>query len=71
VPLLTLGAWTTFAPSLRIDDVASAARGAVEHLVDLGHRRIGFIGGDPDDPFRFSAPLDRYHGYLAALRPAG
>jgi LacI family transcriptional regulator, repressor for deo operon, udp, cdd, tsx, nupC, and nupG len=70
VPLLTIGAWTTFASSVRIDDVA-AARGAVEHLVDLGHRRLGFIGGDPDDPFRYSAPLDRYHGYLAALRAGG
>jgi LacI family transcriptional regulator, repressor for deo operon, udp, cdd, tsx, nupC, and nupG len=71
VPMLTVGAWTTFAPSVRIDDVASA-RGAVEYLVDLGHRRIGFIGGDPEDPYRFSAaPLDRYHGYLAALRVGG
>jgi LacI family transcriptional regulator, repressor for deo operon, udp, cdd, tsx, nupC, and nupG len=56
--------------SSRIDDVASA-RLAVEHLLALGHRRIGLIGGDTDDPMRFTPPLHRQDGYRDALRDAG
>jgi DNA-binding LacI/PurR family transcriptional regulator len=56
--------------STRIDDVA-AARAAVEHLLSLGHRRIGLISGDTDDPLRFTPPLHRLDGYRQALRAAG
>jgi len=54
----------------RIDDVRGA-RQAVEHLLALGHRRIGLIGGDTDDPMRFTPPLHRRDGYRDALRDAG
>jgi DNA-binding LacI/PurR family transcriptional regulator len=40
---------------------------AARHLVELGHRRIGAIGG-PDDLWSCRARLDGYH---AALRRAG
>jgi DNA-binding LacI/PurR family transcriptional regulator len=56
--------------STRIDDVKSA-RTAVGHLIELGHRRIGLIGGDTDDPMRFTPPLHRADGYRDALREAG
>lgn len=56
--------------STRIDDVASA-RAAVTHLTDLGHRRIGLIGGDTDDPMRFTPPLHRADGYREALTAVG
>jgi DNA-binding LacI/PurR family transcriptional regulator len=56
--------------STRIDDVQSA-RGAVAHLLELGHRRIALIGGDTDDPMRFTPPLHRQDGYHDALRAAG
>jgi LacI family transcriptional regulator, repressor for deo operon, udp, cdd, tsx, nupC, and nupG len=56
--------------STRIDDVGSA-RTAVGHLLELGHRRIGLIGGDTDDPMRFTPPLHRQDGYHEALRDAG
>jgi DNA-binding LacI/PurR family transcriptional regulator len=56
--------------SVRIDDVRSA-RVAVEHLLELGHRRVGLIGGDTDDPMRFTPPLHRRDGYRDALRAAG
>jgi LacI family transcriptional regulator, repressor for deo operon, udp, cdd, tsx, nupC, and nupG len=70
VPLLTLGVWTPSVPSLRIDDVASS-RAAVDHLTDLGHRRIAFLGASDDDPMRFEAPIHRRRGYLDALRTVG
>jgi DNA-binding LacI/PurR family transcriptional regulator len=56
--------------SVRIDDVA-AARQAVDHLLSLGHRRIGLIGGDTDDPMRFTPPHHRRTGYRDALTAAG
>lgn len=56
--------------SVRIDDEA-AARCATRHLIDLGHRRIGFIGGEPDDLLHSAAPADRHHGYLHELSAAG
>jgi LacI family repressor for deo operon, udp, cdd, tsx, nupC, and nupG len=56
--------------SARIDDVA-AARAAVDHLVAAGHRRIGLIGGDTDDPMAFTPPLHRRDGYRDALAAVG
>jgi LacI family transcriptional regulator len=38
-----------------------------KHLLSLGHRRIGFIGGPPDQ----RTSRDRRAGYLRALREAG
>jgi DNA-binding LacI/PurR family transcriptional regulator len=43
----------------------------VRHLVELGHRRIALIGGDTEDPMRFTPPHHRRVGYLEALREAG
>ncbi len=56
--------------SASIDDVA-AARMAADHLVGLGHRRVGLIGGDTDDPMAFTPPLHRRDGYRDALRSVG
>jgi DNA-binding LacI/PurR family transcriptional regulator len=56
--------------STRIDDIGGA-RTAVKHLLALGHRRIGLVGGDTADPMRFTPPLHRRYGYLHALRQAG
>ncbi|MFG1951058.1 LacI family DNA-binding transcriptional regulator [Micromonospora sp. NPDC048830] len=57
-------------PCVRIDDVA-AARTATRHLLDLGHRRIAHISGDPDDELAYTTHLDRRRGYHEALRTAG
>lgn len=56
--------------STRIDDVDSARR-AVGHLTGLGHRRVALIGGDTDDPMRFTPPLHRADGYREALAAVG
>ena len=45
----------------------SGARMAVEHLVGLGHRRIGAITGPPS----WVATIDRLAGYLSGLLAAG
>lgn len=54
------------APEVRIDD-RQAAHDMTVHLIQLGHRRIGFIKGHPDH----GASTDRLEGYRAALREAG
>ena len=46
---------------------ASGARAAVEHLLSLGHRRIGAILGPPD----WMATTERLNGYRSALAAAG
>jgi LacI family transcriptional regulator len=53
-------------PSVEADSRGGAVQ-AVEHLVSLGHRRIGFLAGRPD---LRSASL-REAGYALALRSAG
>ena len=40
---------------------------ATEHLIQLGHRRIAFIAGDPAHP----DAVEREQGYRAALDAAG
>lgn len=70
VPLAMVGNLAPGTHSVHIDDVAGA-RTAVEHLIALGHTRIGLIGGRLDDPMRFSAAGDRQEGYLRALAGAG
>jgi LacI family transcriptional regulator len=51
-------------PFVDIDNVA-AARSAVEHLLDLGHTRIGCITNAP--PLTDTAAADRLLGYRSAL----
>ena len=53
-------------PTVSGDDVAGA-RAAVAHLVELGHRRIGFVNG----PLSVRQSIDRRDGVLAALSEAG
>ncbi|MGI8680100.1 MAG: LacI family DNA-binding transcriptional regulator [Jatrophihabitans sp.] len=69
-PVGLLGIERTGVLSAAIDDVA-AARQAVDHLTALGHRRVGLIGGDTDDPMRFTPPLHRRTGYHNALAAVG
>ncbi|MEV4663729.1 LacI family DNA-binding transcriptional regulator [Micromonospora echinofusca] len=57
-------------PCVRIDDVG-VARTATRHLLDLGHRRIAHISGDPDDELAYTTHLDRRRGYREALAAAG
>lgn len=70
LPTVFVGAAVPGAMSVRIDDIA-AARCAVDHLLGLGHSRIGFIGGDVSSRVMFTAPADRRAGWMAALRDVG
>ena len=48
-------------------DNAQAAQDMTRHLIEAGHRRIGFVAGDP----RYAASARRKEGYEAALGEAG
>jgi LacI family transcriptional regulator, repressor for deo operon, udp, cdd, tsx, nupC, and nupG len=68
--VVSIGAATERFPSVGIDDVA-VGRLATSHLLDLGHTRIGLIGGQPEEPLGFKVPGHRRTGYTAALRNRG
>ena len=57
--------------ALNIDTVTndnlSGARRLVTHLIELGHSRIGFVGG----PYTHVSLDERYNGYKQALKNAG
>lgn len=55
--------------SLAIDNVAGGAL-ATQHLIDLGHTRIAFVG-DPEVEGGFTSSRDRRLGYERALIGAG
>jgi DNA-binding LacI/PurR family transcriptional regulator len=40
---------------------------AVEHLIELGHRRIAFVGGDPE----VAVTQERFAGYQMAMQAVG
>jgi DNA-binding LacI/PurR family transcriptional regulator len=48
------------------NDNILAAKEVTEHLLELGHKRIGFVGGELD----FVVTRDRLHGYCEALQEA-
>ena len=51
---------------VRIDDRAAAYQ-MTRHLLDLGHRRLGFVLGNPDQ----AASAERMAGFYAAVRETG
>jgi len=55
---------------VNVDD-QEGGRMAVEHLINLGHRKIGFISSHLENPLQFSSTLNRYRGYCKALDVAG
>jgi LacI family transcriptional regulator len=53
-----------------VDDVAGG-RKATQYLIDLGHRRIGYISDPLETVMNFTSSRYRYQGYRQALAAAG
>jgi DNA-binding LacI/PurR family transcriptional regulator len=74
VALVTVDATAQGVPQTIIDNVAGG-RLATEHLIGLGHRRIGFVGDmvsdRPPAGLGFTSSADRLRGYRLALDAAG
>jgi DNA-binding LacI/PurR family transcriptional regulator len=69
LPVTLIGSHAAGASSVSIDDV-EGARMATQHLINLGHERIGLISGRPL-PTPFFPENDRLTGYLDALASSG
>ncbi|MFD5213151.1 LacI family DNA-binding transcriptional regulator [Microbacterium sp. NPDC058345] len=69
-PLVTIGAYGDDSSAVSIDD-AAAARIATEHLIDLGHRDIVFLGARADAATHAYGDERRMDGYRAAMLAAG
>lgn len=70
VPVVTVGTAVEGMSGVLVDNV-EVGRQATQHLLDLGHRRIAFLGDDLDDVHGFEVASDRHRGYDLALRAAG
>lgn len=69
-PTVLIDTWGKGLPSVTIDD-RHGGRMATQHLIDLGHRRIGFVGEPANNSFGFVSSGRREEGYLAAMAAAG
>ncbi len=69
-PVVAVGERLEGASSIAIDN-RLASRRAVEHLIDLGHERIGLVAGPQPAGLPTPVPRQRRLGYEDALRAAG
>ena len=69
LPSSLIGVRKDGVPSVTIDD-AQAARTATQHLVNLGHERIGVIGGSNSQK-QFTAETQRLLGFSEVMRENG
>ena len=70
IPAVIVDAYHPELPSITVDNEAGAWQ-ATRHLLDLGHREIGYLSDYPHNPFNSSPVVDRFAGYCRALREAG
>ncbi|WP_347123354.1 LacI family DNA-binding transcriptional regulator [Microbacterium sp. SY138] len=69
-PLVSVGPYSEGSSAVSIDDTA-AARIATEHLIELGHTDIAFVGGSTDAATLSYGDAQRLEGYRGALQAAG
>ncbi|HEX3003590.1 MAG TPA: LacI family DNA-binding transcriptional regulator [Angustibacter sp.] len=70
VPVVTVGVPDDDWPCVRIDDYETT-RLATEHLIALGHRHIGYVGGDTVPSMDFPTPADRARGFRETMQKHG
>jgi LacI family transcriptional regulator len=70
VPIVLLDAEAPGLPAVLTDDV-TGGRLATQHLLNLGHERIAFIGDDPGNALGFVAGPSREEGYRQTMARAG
>ncbi len=68
IPTVLVDAYHPALSRVLVDNAAGGYQ-ATKHLIDLGHRKIGYISDYLDDPFN-SPVRDRFTGYKRALTEA-
>ncbi len=70
LPVVAVGNPVAGWPCVGIDD-RLAMRTAVRHVLDLGHRDIGYVGAVPEGAAHVLTPLDRLETFFAVLAEEG
>lgn len=70
MPVVLIDAYSPLLTSLVVNNVDGAYQ-AVKRLIELGHRRIGFINGEIEGNFKFNQANDRLIGLHRAFGEAG
>ncbi len=70
IPIVVVGGHLPGYPTVGINE-QEAARTATEHLIGLGHRDIGLLSFEPDDPVGYETTMARDVGFRAALADSG
>ena len=70
MPVVVIDGQHASVPSVVIDDTAGGEL-ATRHLIDLGHRRIAFVGDPPGGPYHPTTRYGRLEGYRECLAEAG
>lgn len=70
LPVVAIGGPHPRLDTLMVDEV-EVGRRATEHLLQLGHRRIGHIGASPEFDGDFRVPTQRREGFEQALAAVG
>ncbi|MDO5502981.1 MAG: LacI family DNA-binding transcriptional regulator [Actinomycetia bacterium] len=70
VPVVSLGYWFPDLATVGIND-AEAARLATQHVIDLGHHDIAYVGSELEDAALTHTPRSRCEAFTECLRSHG
>lgn len=70
LPVIVLGEQLRSVTSVSVDNMLGA-RLAAQHLIGLGHRRLGIVGGHANLDVAHNVPTERMDGFSGALSSAG
>ncbi len=70
LPVVAIGTRHDNSPLISVDDL-TCAKTATDHLLELGHRRIAYLGAAPEGSSAYATPQTRFDGYRRSLDQAG